>query len=519
MQESSVYDVVIAGAGPVGLFLACELRLGGASVLVLEQANNRSSPLKRLPFGMRGLSVPTVEALYRRGLLDAVSEVPPAKERIGEADSSTGAHWMQQARRPGGHFAGIQFFHDKIDASRWEGRLTGAVSGPLPTSMEQLESVLTARAIAMGIEIRLGQKFQQFVQTDDGVTVHAGGASVCAQWLVGCDGGRSAVRKAGGFEFVGTEPEFTGYSVEVEMASPDTLAAGRHYTPTGMYTYQRPGIIAMVDFDEGAFHRNQPITLEHIQSVLRRVSGVDVTITALHLATTWTDRAFQATAYRKGRVLLAGDACHIHSPLGGQGLNLGLGDAMNLGWKLASVIRGETPDALLETYAAERHPIGAQILNWSRAQVAIMRPSPSSRALEAIFRDLIETRDGATYFAQRVWSMSLKYELGDSHPLVGCNIPDFDLSDGTTVGQHLRDGHGLLLEFAASASLKAAANRWGDRIVLVAGKRTDDLGLTAALVRPDGVVSWAAETVPDVEAFAQAATRWFGEPSVFESVR
>jgi hypothetical protein len=327
------------------------------------------------------------------------------------------------------------------------------------------------------------------------------------------------VRKAGGFEFVGTEPEFTGYSVEVEMASPDALAAGRHYTPTGMYTYQRPGIIAMVNFDEGAFHRTESITLEHVQSVLRRVSGVDVTITALHLATTWTDRAFQATAYRKGRVLLAGDACHIHSPLGGQGLNLGLGDAMNLGWKLASVIRGETADALLETYAAERHPIGAQILDWSRAQVAIMRPTPSSRALEAILRDLIETRDGATYFAQRVWGMSLQYELGASHPLLGFSIPEFELSDGTTIGQHLRYGHGLLLEFDSSASLEAVAKRWGDRIVRVAGKRTDELGLAAALVRPDGVVSWAAETVPDVGAFALAATRWFGEPSVFESVR
>jgi len=274
-----------------------------------------------------------------------------------------------------------------------------------------------------------------------------------------------------------------------------------------------------VDFDEGAFHRTESITLEHVQSVLRRVSGVDVTITALQLATTWTDRAFQATVYRKGRVFLAGDACHIHSPLGGQGLNLGLGDAMNLGWKLASVIRGETADALLETYAAERHPIGAQILDWSRAQVAIMRPSPSSRALEAILRDLIETRDGATYFAERVWGMSLRYDLGDSHPLVGCSIPDFELSDGATVGRHLREGHGLLLEFDPSASLEAEANRWGDRIIRVAGNRMGEPGLAAALVRPDGVVSWAAETVPDVAAFAQAATRWFGEPSVFESVR
>ena len=160
--------------------------------------------------------------------------------------------------------------------------------------------------------------------------------------------------------------------------------------------------------------------------MLRHVSGTDVTVTALQLATTWTDRAYQATAYRKGRVLLAGDAAHIHSPLGGQGLNLGLGDAMNLGWKLASTIRGSTPVDLLDSYTSERHPLGTRVLDWSRAQVALMRPSRSSRALEAIIRDLIHTRDGATYFAGRVWGVSLQYELGGSHPLVGRSAPDFE---------------------------------------------------------------------------------------------
>ena len=184
----------------------------------------------------------------------------------------------------------------------------------------------------------------------------------------------------------------------------------------------------------------QPITLEHVQAVLRRISGADVTVTALQLATTWTDRAYQATAYRKGRVLLAGDAAHIHSPLGGQGLNLGLGDAMNLGWKLAATIRGDAPAGLLDSYSSERHPVGAQVLDWSRAQVALMRPSRSSRALEAIIRDLIDTRDGATYFAERVWGVSLRYDLGGSHPLVGRSAPDFELADGTKLGELLRHG-------------------------------------------------------------------------------
>ena len=162
----------------------------------------------------------------------------------------------------------------------------------------------------------------------------------------------------------------------------------------------------------------------------------------------------QATTYRKGRVLLAGDAAHVHSPLGGQGLNLGLGDAMNLGWKLAATIRGDAPEGLLDSYTAERHPVGARILDWTRAQVALMRPS-SPRALQAIVRDLIATRDGATYFAERVWGVSLRYDLGEAHPLVGRSCPDFELADGTRLGALLREGNGLLLDFAREASLAA----------------------------------------------------------------
>src|SRR6202007_855593 len=147
------------------------------------------------------------------------------------------------------------------------------------------------------------------------------------------------------------------------------------------------------------------------------------------------DRARQAAAYRQNRVLLAGDAAHVHSPLGGQGLNLGIGDGMNLGWKLAATIRGQAPDGLLDSYCTERHPEGARILDWSRAQVALMRPTQSTRALAAIVRDLIETRDGATYFAERVWGVSLRYDLGGSHPLFGRSAPAFALAGGRTLGE------------------------------------------------------------------------------------
>jgi 2-polyprenyl-6-methoxyphenol hydroxylase-like FAD-dependent oxidoreductase len=349
--------------------------------------------------------------------------------------------------------------------------------------MEHLESVLAIRASAMGVEIRRGRGVENFDQSDAGVTIRADGETFRGSWLVGCDGGRSTVRKVGGFEFVGTDPEFTGYSVE-----------------------------AMVDFDGGAFHRTQPITIEHVQTVLSRVSGADVTLTALPLATTWTDRAYQANAYRKGRVLLAGDAAHIHSPLGGQGLNLGLGDAMNLGWKLASTIRASASIGLLDTYLSERHSVGAQVLDWSRAQVALMRPTRSSRALEAVIRDLIDTRDGATYFAERVWGVSLRYDPSGGHPLVGRSAPEFELTDGTKLGELLRSGRGLFLDFDACAPLQALANRWSDRITYVASDVKDRLGLNAVLVRPDGIVAWTSEASLNHEEASQAAARWFGDP-------
>ncbi|NTZ92817.1 FAD-dependent monooxygenase [Agrobacterium tumefaciens] len=504
-----IYDVVIAGAGPVGLFLACELRLAKLSVLVLEQASDPSSPLKKLPFGMRGLSAPTVESFHRRGLLEDIAENQPKKEQPDGSHGLT-AHWMHQQRRPGGHFAGIQFFHDNIDASKWTYRLPDSTPVTLASSMEEIEAVLEKRATAMGAEIRRGAGVDGFEQSDEAVTIRAGGQIFHARWLVGCDGGRSTVRKAAGFDFVGTDPEFTGYSVEIEMADPEKLAPGRHYTSTGMYTYQKPGTIAMVDFDGGRFHRTQPMTTEHVQTVLRHVSGTDVTVTGLRLATTWTDRAYQATTYRNGRILLAGDAAHIHSPLGGQGLNLGLGDAINLGWKLAATIRGDAPDGLLDTYTSERHPVGAQVLDWSRAQVALMRPSRSTRALEAIIRDLIETRDGATYFAERVWGVSLRYELGDQHPLFGRSVPDFVLTDGRKTGELLREGKALLLDFGANASLEALTGRWNGRVSYVAGNAMDELGLSALLIRPDGIVAWATESLPDREKLIEAADRWFG---------
>ncbi|HTJ13664.1 MAG TPA: FAD-dependent monooxygenase [Dinghuibacter sp.] len=495
-------DVIISGAGPVGLFLACELALANCSVLILEKSEDPRSPLKQLPFGIRGLSAPTIEALYRRGMLDEL--------QIHKRLKNPHQNAKQGPRRQVGHFAGIPFHEGDIDTSGWTYRLPGPTAPSLISEMAELETIFTRRAEALGVEIRRGCPITGFDQAANGVTVRAGDQTLQSMWLVGCDGSRSIVRKSGGFEFAGTEPEFTGYTVQADILDPEKLKPGRVVTSSGMYMQSQPGYIIIQDFDNGEFHdAGQPITLEHLQAVLRRVSETDVTINTLHIATTWTDRARQATAYRNGRVLLAGDAAHIHAPLGGQGLNLGLGDAMNLGWKLAAAIQGHAPESLLDSYYTERYPIGVQVLDWSRAQVAIMRPDPDARALNAIVRDLMNTRDGATYFAGRVWGIFTHYDLGGGHPLEGRSVPDFELEDGTRIGEHMHDGLGILLDFGANNPLKALAGEYGGQIRYVSCRAKDQLGLGATLIRPDGIIAWATGDDQETNGLKEAAGQWF----------
>jgi len=496
-QNISIYDVVISGAGPVGLFLACELALAKCSVLILEKAEHQQSPLKQLPFGIRGLSAPTIEALYRRGLLEELQLHKQLKNPHQNA--------KEGPQPQGGHFAGIPFLAGNIDTSQWAYRLPSSTQTSLISEMQELETVLTRRAESLNVQIKRGHAITDFSQTADEVTVRAGEQSFKAKWLVGCDGSRSVVRKVGGFDFAGTEPEFTGYSVKADIADPEKLSLGRNVTARGMYMQSQPGYVLIQDFDGGAFHHSgNPITRDHIQEVLRRVSATNVTISTLHIATTWTDRSRQATSYRNRRVFLAGDAAHIHSPLGGQGLNLGLGDAMNLGWKLAATIHDSASEGLLDTYHAERHPIGAQVLDWSRAQVAIMKPDPDAQALNAIFRDLINTRDGATYFAARAWGIDTHYPFQGEHPLVGHSVPNFELEDGTKVGELMHDGHWILLDFNANGLLKTLSGEYSDRMKYVSGRAREQLGLSIVLIRPDGMIAWASDSQATEQSIRQA---------------
>ncbi|WP_406503577.1 FAD-dependent monooxygenase [Streptomyces sp. NBC_00212] len=506
-----MHDVVIVGAGPVGLFLACELGLAGCSVLVLEREPEPCSPVKAKPFGMRGLSVASVESFYRRGMLHRLRTASGAGDDFGAGHDGH----EPTSLRGVGHFAGMVLDPAQVDVAALPYRLPSPAMDGMLTYLDAVESLLSERAAKLGVDIRRGVTVSAISQNDECAVARAGGHEYAARWVVGCDGGRSVVRGLAGFEFVGTEPQFTGYLMLGTIADPDKLSPGINLTPTGTYIRMAAeGHIGMMDYDGGTFDRSRQPTRDHLQAVLRRVSGTDVTLSDVQLASSFTDRAMQTTTYRRGRVLLAGDAAHIHSPLGGQGLNAGIGDAMNLGWKLAATVHGYAPDGLLDTYTRERHPIGARVLDWSRAQVAVMSPDPHARAIQGVVRDLLGTRDGTTYAFERLSGSSIRYDLGGEHPLVGRNAPDLCLDNGTRLGDLMQDGRGVALDFSADRRLHRPAMGWESRIRYAAGPAGNDLGLGAVLVRPDGVVAWTGDRTPDPESFERAASNWLGSPEI-----
>ncbi|MET7703947.1 FAD-dependent oxidoreductase [Streptomyces sp. NPDC005485] len=505
-----MHDVVIAGAGPVGLFLAGELALTGSRVLVLERDQEPTSPLKALPLGLRGLTAGSAETFYRRGLLEAMAKASGVNaEKVGADPEAV----EPPAPRDLSHFAGMALDATTIEAAALPFRLPSPAMEGFMTSLETVTTVLAEQAAALGVEIVRGAPVTAVSQDDEGVAATAGGQEYRARWLVGCDGGRSAVRELAGFDFVGTEPLFTGYVAKVTFTDPQQLPLGFNLTPNGMYL-RTPfeGHLGMMDFDGGTFDRSQPLTRDHLQTVLRRVCGTDVTLDEVHFASSFTDRAMQAPTYRRGRVLLAGDAAHIHSPLGGQGLNLGIGDAMNLGWKLAATVHGHAPDGLLDSYTSERHPVGASVLDWSRAQVAAMKPGPNAPALRQLVRDLMSTPDGATHVYRTTSGLFHRYDLGHRHPLIGRAAPDFRFDDGTRLGDLMHRGQGVALDFSTDRALQGAAQGWEGRIRYASGPVRNDLGLAAVLIRPDGVVAWAGEHASDRDVFAKVAAQWFGAP-------
>ncbi|WP_405660344.1 FAD-dependent oxidoreductase [Streptomyces sp. RK9] len=519
-------DVVVAGGGPVGLMLACELRLGGASVVVLERLTEIDRTIKA-----GAVNTPSAEAFHRRGLLPALAAeqertLRKFREFAGRhtaapgtpASPTTPAAPVKVAPRFAGHFAGIPLSADLLDADDpdFEGRGPADRVGLVPQAT--VEEVLAARADALGVDVRRGTEVTGFEQRADGVTVRTSAGELRAGWLVGCDGGRSLVRKTAGFDFPGTEPEITGRQALVDLEHAEGLRVGWNSTATGIYSYGPiPGRVLTVEFDGAPRDRDAPVTAAEMQTSIRAVTGVDVTVTRVHTATRFTDNARQATTYRKGRVLLAGDAAHVHSPFGGQGLNLGIGDALNLGWKLAATARGDAPEGLLDTYTAERHPLGSWVLDWTRAQIALMRPDPRARALRDIVGDLMGTVTGTTYFVKKISGVRQRYDLGGSHPLVGASAPDLVLADGDRLADLLHDGRALLLDLTDDAALRARAEGYGDRLRTHTAACPDRPKPAAVLVRPDGYVAWAADaggaTGSVLDELTAALARWLGEPA------
>jgi len=316
-------------------------------------------------------------------------------------------------------------------------------------------------------------------------------------FVVGCDGGRSDVRKLTGFAFPGTDPITTGYQAIVTLARPDQVPLGWNLTPTGLCAHgPTVGRLLLVSFDGAPLGRGVDISREELRDVLLRITGVDVDIAEMHATTRFTDNTRQAETYRDGRVLLAGDAAHVHPPFGGQGLNTGLQDAANLGWKLAATVRGRAPEGLLDSYEAERHPVAARVLANTRAQLSVMRPDPHSRAMREVFTDLLSTPGVTERVVSQLQGLDIAYGTGEGHPLIGRHMPDVPG-----------------LEYAMRAGRPVLVDSTGKLGEVVEGRAevlaTAD-GVPAALVRPDGYVAWATDEDPDPDALREAFERWFG---------
>jgi 2-polyprenyl-6-methoxyphenol hydroxylase-like FAD-dependent oxidoreductase len=515
-------DVVVAGAGPVGLLLADELALAGVRVRVVERLAELDLTIKA-----GSINIPTGEALYRRGFLPALERAHQrTAERMGQFLAAQGGAAPARsgpAPRFVGHFAAMMLDGELVDPTDPEFAGHGPVAGVAGVGQQDLEAIFAERAAELGVRVDRGVALTGFSADDDGVTVEIGGGErIRAGWLVGCDGGRSVVRRLAGFDFPGTDPEITGHQALVELADTDGLRPGWNRTDTGVYVLGPvPGRILTVEFSGPPIDRDAPITAAELQDALRATSGSKARVTAVHSATRWTDNTRQATTYRMGRVLLAGDAAHVHSPFGGQGLNLGVGDAMNLGWKLAATVRGWAPDGLLDTYTAERHPVGEWVLDWTRAQVALMRPDPRTVALRAVVGDLAATVAGTTYFAKKLSGVWQRLDLGGDHPLVGASAPDLELADGGTLAGHLHAGTAVLVDLADDPALADAVREveadYPGRVEVVRTRCAQRPELAGLLVRPDGFVAWAADTGPDPDAaragLVTAVRRWSGAPA------
>jgi 2-polyprenyl-6-methoxyphenol hydroxylase-like FAD-dependent oxidoreductase len=485
------HTVVIAGGGPTGLMLAGELSLAGINAVVIERSLDPSGQSRAL-----GLHSSTVEVFDQRGFADQFRDMPVF---------------------PANHFAFLP-----LDLSKLDQECTFIVP------QWRTELALAEYASNVGADIRRGHEVTGFDEDDAGVRVRVRSDSheytVQGEYLIGCDGGSSLVRKLARFEFPGTASTYYGLLGDVEQFDESIhQKVGAGLYPTGMFG-QVPLSAAKLrlmttEFDRPLPSDDTPITLDDLRDSIRRVTGADVEIDKPVWLSRFGNATRQVTQYQQGRVFLAGDAAHIHYPIGGQGLNAGVQDAVNLGWKLAAEINGWAPPSLIDTYHAERHPVGQEICTNTQAQLALLNPMERVGPLREVFSRLMKFDDVNRCLVEMVTGSAVQYPIeypgqpDAQDPLLGRRVPRAELStaDGpTSVITALRSGHALLLDLSGGSAALPELAPWDGRVDLIVADPTPDIDARVLLVRPDGHVAWADRTGTSTEGLYQALKTWFG---------
>jgi len=486
------HAVVIAGGGPTGLMLAGELALAGVDVAIVERRTSQNL------IGLRagGLHSRTIEVLDQRGIAD---------------------RFLSQGKV--GQIAGFAWF--RLDISDFPTRHNYG----LALRQEHIEHILADWVEELAVPIYRGREVTGFVQDESGVDVGlADGEPLRAEYLVGCDGGRSLVRKAAGIEFPGWDPTISNLIAEVEMAeeAPWGLRRDAH----GLHSLGKleDGKTVRVLVTEPIVGRTGEPTLHDLSEALTAAYGSDFGIHSPTSISRFTDMSRQAASYRQGRVLLAGDAAHVHYPTGGQGLNIGVQDAVNLGWKLAQVIKGTWPESGLDTYHAERHPVGAIVLRNTMAQVALLRTDDRTNALRDITSQFLNMNEPRKRIAAEISGLDVHYDLGEGHPLLGRRMPDLDLVTANgplRVFTLLHRARPVLLNLGEPGAFDITP--WAHRVQLIDAKYVGPWELpaigtvtaaAAVLIRPDGYVAWVGDLTR--AGLTDALTTWFGPPSAAE---